>query len=481
MDPQQNSGDPNAPAQGSQFVDYSQKTAPVNIIDTPPPVEVPSTPPSEPAMPPPRDMSGFSNTSPVQSHHGSRKLFAVIAIIIVVLAVGAYGVYAFMVSPSAAVPMALRGFDSAKKITSTFNIQVSSSNKQIDGASLSVTNELDRTNASTVAGQSDLTASASGYSVGAEMRVVNNVLYGELTSAPAAYDAMLAAYKNKWFSISLDALKSYASSTVGSYNVDPMGMHASVADLYSKLLDAGVITAPALQGVGFSGGSLVKTYTFSINKDSLAKYIADTMSAQMGSSTESSVMTRAYVVGALSTVDFSPITVTADFWSGSLRSFAVDVNVSAPATSYTPATSATTHVNGTYDPSATSFTITAPSGATSLDSYFTSLESSVQGAQNNSKNTHIISDLNQMRLSFESSWKNGAYTSTCQSPSLASYKADIQSYGSVFYCHANSQAYSLTANLLTGYPPDPKKAYYCFDSNSIALYLSKPPAGYACK
>lgn len=400
----------------------------------------------------------FRSRAPARHH--PLKVIGIILAVVIVLGAGAYGVYAALLSPDRVLPPALASIDSSPQIRSTLVVAIDSDDKQINGSSLMVTNSLDRTDASSPVDDASITLSLAGIAASGEIRLINGILYGELTQVPPAYAAQYATYANRWYSVSLATLSSMSSST----SQISMPKAISLTETYARLVQSGVLSNISLAGVGISQGQPVRTYSITVDKDALARYLSSTMASGIASA-------------LLANVDFSPLTITTDLISGVLRSFAWNVTVKSPATAYAPALSAVIHLSGTYDGASASFTVAEPTGASPLDGYFTKSLASTQAID---KNSRITSDVQQVRVALEMSYRNGRYADTCQSANESLIAADVQASGSTVICHLNDISYSIAAKLLPTAATS-SASYYCIDSNGKVATLLKPPSGTACK
>ena len=411
----------------------------------------------------------------------SWKWLGVLAIIIVLLAGGAYAAYAFVFEPSIAIPSAVAGVDSAAKLHGELTLSLDAPGSSLDGSTLSLAVDTDRTVPLPYDSRVTIDAESSSGGVGGEIRLVNGVLYGEVTSLPPSFSNQMSQYTNHWYSVSLQTLWSAAASYgVATSSYASARTPSSIADAYARLQAAGVLTQPTFAGVTFADGKPVRTYTFTVNKDALLKLLTSASElASTGSSTNDYLQSWAPIAeSALAGTTFSPITISVDLFSGSLREISGSVTATSP-TSQEAGQTMTLHADLKYDDTQTDMTISAPAGAQSMDSYITS---GVTQSKANSANISAQVTLNSIAEAMRSHYsQTSSYSGECNTDAtVKSSLASLTAAPASPICRDSAKSF-VVAVLLSATSTTAKPVYFCTDSTRSVITLPKAPVGTVCK
>ena len=475
---------------------------------TPPPMPVmsPSDPrpadpmPVTPVSPPSQPPRG--RFAPQPSHRWPVILSIVVVALLVVVG-GAYAAYAIAVAPGNALPGTFAGIDNAKKAHSDLTITLASADKNLSGSSFSVSTDMDASLPGNTSTDSviAITAEASGQTLtfAGEIRLVNNVLYGELSTFPAAYNTYLSAIANRWYSLSVDSVKSLSTS-YGVASSTVTRTHPSLGAVYAGLEEKGIFSNTSFVGIVKHNGQFVRKYSLTVDKKALAGYIQAVYATALANATSTSAVS-AYSAAAgqelttmLDQVTFQPILIYTTLFGGALSGVDAGVTVTPPvaangSSSMVPTASTPLTINFVYnyDGSRSDITIVAPVGASSLDAYLKNSLAAMNGgmskAQANGTDARIISDIQQIRTEKEVQYDGHTYNQgACASDKLmVTLASDIKSKGSALICRESSSAYALAAKLTAPAATTGAAQYFCIDSTGQTAYLAKVPTTTICK
>jgi len=457
---------PTAPAQGSQFVDYSK--SPTESVPA-----VPGTPTTPP--PPPFDSSSLpplhTDLKPRRSH---KWLWITLVVIVLVLLAGA--AYAFMISPDKVVASTLAEIDRATKLHSGFKLQLISENALLKDAYLEIVSETDIT--SEIKSQVNMDVSAQAMQASGEVRLIGTTLYGQLKSYPQQFMTPdMQGAIGKWYSVNIETLTqlqgSYLSPNIASTT---LGMKpASLAKAYETLRAEGVISEPKFAGVGSGSSGLVRKYSFEVDKAALAKFITKTYRTEVGEDQYAAEIEQGVAMG-LSNLDISSIVASVAMFSGSLREITGTVKVPQALESTTMGVKG---LIGTlsYDNTKTDFQVTVPVGAIAVD---TLLLSSLQQSKMKAQTVGIKARTMQIRPLAELFYDKGlGYKGACKDPEIVSIITDLNMEGVIPICRDSAAAYLFAVQFID--VATTSKKYMCIDSKGGVKELAKLAAGYVCK
>lgn len=355
---------PYQPSQGSQFVQYGanrQNDQPPAPITDPimgssaiPPAEpipapfIPPIPPKKPAVP--------------ARHRRHWPLAALI--ILIILCAGAYAAYAFVIVPDKALPKALATLSDPKKFHASLQVSAVSSDANISGASLSVAGDADWSSGS-LRDQTSLEVKSPSFPLSAEVRYLDDVLYGRITNIPPAYTQYLSAITGKWYSLSMGAVKALAETYHATSSLS--AKINAPADIYADLVSKGILSGQRFLGFGQEGGELVRRYAVSVDKDAIARAAVSSASASAKYAGQSLADMEQEARQELSRVEFAPLFISVGLGSGSLRSVSEDIAIASSTAGGYSFPGAVVSYRFSYGDFPAGLVITAPSGATSLD------------------------------------------------------------------------------------------------------------------
>ncbi len=488
MNPQNDQ--PQESSLGSQFVNYKAEptqfppaqasapvvpTAPQSVPIDPVQVTPPPLPQSQFVPPPPvvsnvppqfRGPTVPLSVPPVRHSHW----LAIVVLIVIILVAGGWAAYAFMLDPQAALSQSIAAADSAQKMHSSMVVTVESDIPYFSGAQLSISGDVVKHPLQLPDTSIAIDITSPNFSAAGELRSVDSVLYGKATKIPP-FLATTAHISDTWYSLTLDTIRSMQ----GSYNVnvDPtvLAKASSLTALNEKLAASGAVTSTILDGIGREEGVFVKRYTVTIDKEALVRALLSL--SNDGSLTQYKEQADALIKSMISNVDVGPVHVAARLFSGSLYSVSGDIAVQVQDKYLR------IHYVLSYDDTRTDLAVTAPTGATSLDSF---LKQSLIDARSKGVQARIMATVSQSRAAAEIYFdKAHSYKGVCASPvNMKALLDDIKTAsGSDPVCRDSATAYMMTAKLPSIGTTTP--SYYCVDSTGLTKTLSKIPTGMTCK
>jgi len=359
---------PVVPVEPAEPVVQDMQTNPV-ARPVPTPTYIPQSPiiPNTPTVPryvPTNFNANFSNViSSKPATHSSKKKYIVILSVALILFAGIYSVYAFVLSPKVALPSAIAKIDNAKFIHSGIKFTLSSSNASLAGTSLSVVNDIDRSVAGNTQFGSTIDVINPYASASAEIKFVDNVLYGRIVSVPNAYARYVSSIGNGWYSVSLDNLRDTAMQNGITLPEQVVG-DSNIASVYEQILASGILKNQKFTGITKYNDAYVRQYSMEVDKDVLLSKVKSTSMTGVGNAYVSGI--ESLVKQQLDSVVISPVIISVDLFSGSLRG--VDTGIFAsPDIGDGYMKDIGILLSWTYDDSILSLAISAPQNAKSLD------------------------------------------------------------------------------------------------------------------
>ena len=458
MNPQNDQ--PPASSSGPQFVNYGAQPVSFPASPTPPPTSnVPQQQFRGPTVP--------LSVPPARHSHWLIVLILVILIVIV----GGWATYAFVLDPGTSLQTSIHNIDASQKLHGNVSISIDSNVPSLANSTLSVTSDVVKHPPGAPDTGLLIDISSPSLSATGEIRFIGGTtVYGKITRMPVQSAAQASTFMNTWYSLSLDSLKSLG----GTYNVN---VDAAVADrpaslgaLFEKLSLAGVFVDAKLSSLGMEGGSLVRRYTVNVDKEALAKSMySGTSTGALG---QYGAQMNIVVQSFMSSITFSPVEITTDLFSGSLRSITSTVSADMQGKYIR------VHVQVDYDGNAP-ISVEAPTGATPMDDY---VRQSLSVARNKGVQARIMANVSQTRAVSELYYStSNSYKGVCTSTgNMQAIVNDIQtSSGTSVTCRDSSSAFLMAAKLPNiGTSTD---LYYCVDSTGLTRTVSKLPAGMTCK
>ena len=315
---------------GPQFVNYGSDTQRQK-----PPISV--TPLS-------RQMYGNTYSAPKKSHKGL--FFSLFIILIIILAI-AYAVYAWVLRPDKTIKTIFNNINSAKIISTDLKVKTTSNDGKEYTATLLV--DLDKTNPNSVKNQTIVDVTSEDFTLGLELRYLDNKIYGQLTDYPKEYAQFAKSFAHKWYSLSFNGAKTFNTN-----------------NLYEKVIGSGVFTGMHFAGVSWGTDGLVRNYTVDVNPEVFSR---NTTSKYTSSLSQSSLpyagIASLYAGNLIGNAKVSPITVSVGMFSGDLKQVSLSTADEM--------TSAKADIVLKYDGSKSEIFIDAPSGAQSVDSLLAGL------------------------------------------------------------------------------------------------------------
>lgn len=443
------------------------------------------------AMPPAFFNNNFLAQS--QSHSHWKMIIAIVFLVIVAGGVGAYAGYTYMFSPDRSILPAIGKIDSAKLIHSGVKISLDSSDLMFNGSSLSVATDVDRSFDSSESVKAGVAVDLvnPSLSASAELRFIDNVIYGRISKFPALYASYLSGVGNKWYSISLDTIKT-AGASYGVASTTSQIKPVSPSEVYNRLVSASVLKDQKLVGIKSYSGSYVRQYSITIDKNALAK-LTDSVPS-IGQQNAYEEQAKALAKEQMNQIVISPILINLDLWSGSLRS--IETSISYSPTAKDPVAKAMTiKLLLTYDDSMKSLSIDIPEGVMAMDSY---VKESLEPKDDKTKDkiNAIISSTSQIGLAMKSYYASKtvkSYAGGCKtSTDIKTLSDSIRTNGSIFTCRDSAKTYIVyssisaisaisTSSISMSAISTSTQSYFCVDSAGTATTTKKAPTGFVCK
>lgn len=333
----QNDQKPAGSAQGSQYVNYGNRAgAPGG-----PRAQIPNRP----------DIAALLNSS---KHHWGTIIVAISATVIV-LGAAAYVAYAFILAPELTIERALSHFDREQRVHSNISLTLDAADPALNGASLSMITDTDRSTTDPKA-QSVIDLSSPALAGTAEIRYMNNTIFGNIVRLPAqlSYARPMA---NLWYSATPDSVQALFAKLGSMPEPDASGK-MTLTQIFSTMQSKGLISKPYLAGVTFSGGMYAWQYKVDVNKQALMDLIEPLLNV---------VPEGNNIRGLLDSAVLEPVVISVGLVSGDIDQVTMDLAFTAGSSVTGPiATISAAHLKLDYV-----FTqvdaISAPENATSLD------------------------------------------------------------------------------------------------------------------
>jgi hypothetical protein len=232
----------------------------------------------------------------VEPVHKSKKIFFIIAAIVVLLLAGG-GAYAYYSGTFVSLPvLASKAITNARASTSaTYDTTVTVDFSEMSSATndmaqlfsttsnkLSVTakGSYDGSDPKNLKSDAVISFTMGSFSAGAEIRVLNDTLYGVLTKAPTiAFFPVLSAYENKWFSVPYKSENGHvASNPVTSLSpIDPNVTDQLTTEqkdhIYKMSQDAHFIKMVKKLPLETIGGELSYHFIFDLDREGIRAYL----------------------------------------------------------------------------------------------------------------------------------------------------------------------------------------------------------------
>ncbi|MCX6751937.1 MAG: hypothetical protein NTZ87_00325 [Candidatus Nomurabacteria bacterium] len=445
------------------------------------------------------NISGIqTNLSPATTHSKNRKIIpAIIIIIILIIAGGAAG-YAYytgmFVSLQSLVTESVSG---AKNITSSkydvaFNLDFSGikntgldsslSSLGIDSKKISFTvkGSYDISNLDNLKNSSVLSLDIGSISLGGEFRMVNNILYAELTKVPNLSmlpSSMISPYQNKWFSLPFKTINDeIATNSLGS-SFSGVSIKNNLTleqkdHLYQMTKDAHLVKQIARLSPETIEGEYSYHYSFDLDREGLVSYLQ--------SLTEYMKTIFADNANLAGLPAFDPDSVTkgldqvkdfkGEIWVGRsdklLRKIAIDFGVTPDS-----AKDEQVKINLVYIFSGYNQPVTVVVPAES-----TSVEALIEASRQKGKEASIKANLSNIRTEAEIFYDKGsAYSGFCSSNNLISARQSIEASGGVgFVCKATASKYAIGVKLSEA------SGNWCVDSTGASKATATLPTGTVC-
>lgn len=441
----------------------------------------PTTPFSNPNFDPTQNPNPNPIPNPVRTfvppeplpppHRG--KFLPILLIIIFLILIGG-GVFAYTVvfeAPRAAITKSWATITSARSVHQDVTIKATLESPTALTAEGTIATDVER-GADTTSPKKvamTVTGKSGGFSVGAELRFINDTLYGKVNEFPFLSLIAFSATDSpigKWYSVSLSDLERYAieqgvpadSIAKAKEQLSKLNVSDPVFQI-DTLMQTGVLVPAARASILKVDGVWARQYAVTINKDKLTEFI-------ISKEKELSVP----VPDSLKSVTFEPVLVTIGLFDYSLKKITGGIKVSGQGPlSFTVTYS---NING-------AITVSKPDNAISLMDY---IQKATEGAKSKAKSAEIKAELSRIRSSAEIYYdsKKSSYTNLCTKDSLtiASLKIVEEKSGQKPTCRANSKTFLVASDILSN---DLAVKVWCADSTGFSGGLDKIPTGYVCK
>ncbi len=413
--------------------------------------------------------------------HKALKALAIIIIAIVIICAAAYGVLAFVISPDSALSKAMNNAISDRSAHTTMSVTVASSDPSSSATTINIVGDADKTDPKNPSVQASMSVATNGFSGAIDMKIINKVVYARVTKMPTIFSAYSSMIGDSWYSLSMDALNKFASSTGSSANI--MGAKLSPDAMFSDLMSKGVVSSPKFVGLTNRSGEMVRQYSIAIDKDKMLSWAMSIQATQTGNAytAQAQQMTKEMSKD----LAIGDINIYVGLLDGSMRGSTIDMSVTEPTVAGSTKAPATynVHFDYSYKGSSSGISIAVPQGAKSMDSYLTSyLASAKQNTPSQQIPAIVSGSLGSLRAAYEKDY-TGSFKGVClkaEGMGLSSYETEVSRLGSSLVCHDNATAFVMYAQL-----PIEKNAtsasYYCVDSTGKSATLPHIPASLSCK
>lgn len=410
-------------------------------------------------------------SSPTPQKHIPRGASITVLVLVIVIVLG-YSALAFTSSPEGLLAAIDKRADIAKNHVE-FTATVSTANKDISGATVTLSADVDRTLVDNPSMQANVKFEMPSMSADADLKLVNEVAYVRLNSVPAAYTSVAQSVLGTWYAISREYIEKLQKERNISLDT------SETAELNSarieSLLKVGVISDISFAGVGTRNGNFERLYSIGFDKNAVKSYIQ----SQLASSTEAqtSKYSEEILDQVLSMIVISDVTAGVGFFDGVLKSIDFDVTFSDPKGTMVE-DGISLHIAVAYSESPSDLVITAPAQSTSLEAL---VEQSLQQARSKGADAAIKANLSNLRVGAEVYYDSElSYVGFCNGTS--SYAkgvfANLAASNVSLTCRTATNDYLIAAPL-RGESSGP--AYYCVDAKGNAGVVAKIPTGWSCK
>ncbi len=448
------------------------------------------------------NMSSGSMVEPKVHHTSNIKKISLVVFILVLLGVAGGGAYAYYTGAFVTLPSLLtQSITNGKSIktanyNATINVDFSGVKDAMTGFNQLIPGGLNSTQLTfTAKGSFDTTdtnniklSNAFSFDVGslsvaAEIRLLDNMFYGDLTKVPVAFAVFvpnLASYENKWYSFPY-------KNTGDELNANPLtGASGISSNIFSKLTEeqkdaiykitssAHLITTVKKLPVETISGDASYHFQFDLDRAGIVAYFQSLKdyvhSIGKDDSSLSAYDPTSFAKSLDQVKDFQ-----GEIWIGKNDKFIhkLSLNFSIQPDMTKPDKVKLTIVSiasGWNQP----VSIVAPADSTPFSDLMASATASAQSQENEAT---IKANLSSMRAQAELFYNahSKVYSGLCSSSQiLASQKTAEKAGATKFLCQASSQKYIISTKMPTSV------GYFCVDSNGTSLPIASAPTTTSC-
>ncbi len=419
----------------------------------------PFTPPTPTITPPP-----FTPAPLPTNHHWGRKLLSFLVLIISLGIIGG-GVLAYFTifeSPQSAIAKSLNLIAKANSFRQEMLFK-----STMGEATISTDTETDSAGKRRVA--MVINGKSQGFSVGAEIRFLDEVLYGRVNEFPLLAMMFSSANTNpigRWYQVSIEELLQYAEKqgakpadiTKAREQINKFSQSDSISAI-NQLVESGVFAFGKRGSLVRVDGEWSLQYQVAVDKEKL-KTLAD-----------SSTPLQSFPTEGFQALNFEPIIITTSLFGHKLKKIEGGLKVSG-------LDSATFTI--TYRDVGGSIKVEKPEGATPLLDLIDQAVNEASEARGNASSARFIASLSSLRANAELYYdiNKSSYTNLCTKDEFTlKILKEIENTFEKPICRASSKAFIVIGK--TG-----EDDFWCIDSlgNFVAIDETKiPKTGYVCK
>jgi hypothetical protein len=403
---------------------------------------------------------------PTPTRSVGKKIFLILIIVIILALIGG-GVFAYTVvfeAPRAALTESFATITTAQSFHQDVAIKVVTDSPTAFTAEGTIATDIEQLASGERRMATIITGKSAGFFVSAEVRFLDQTLYGKVIEFPllSLLDLSTSTSTNplgKWFSVSLGDIESFMTEQ-GADPADIAKVKEQInkisqtegAPQFSELIEKGVLVFGGRATVAKVGVDWTRQYTVTIDKDKLASWLAE---IDPRTPTES-----------LKSITFDPIIITIGLFDPSLKKIAGGIKgmVGSGTVSFTV----------TYRDINGSITVAKPNNAIPLVQY---IKQSMGEAESKRKEAGIKADFSDLHIVARNYYdQKKSYTNLCtQEPSFASVMKNIEAVTNQKpICRAKSTAFLMAGNTSS-------TTVWCVDSTGFSGGVDKIPTGFVCK